>query len=141
MVFGPYWEQAILKHIAGQLVMTQYTVYVGACTAPPMTAGGTNLALAECEAKNTANYTRIPIYTAGWTVVTGSTPAYIRNTNPVTFLTATSCSWGTIGYIALFNTSTILTGECLAWAACTNTVVGTGDTLIFGTQSLSVEVS
>src|SRR5512144_2436079 len=132
--FGTYGATQILKHLTSQTSLTQQTYWVGACTAAPMTAAGTNLALAECEPRATANYTRIQLGTAAWTTVSGSSPAVVRNTTPITFLTATSCAWGTIAYIALFNTSTILTGEVLAWGACTNTVVGTGDTLITGLQ-------
>lgn len=140
--FGTYWEQQILKHITNQTSMTQGTLWIGACTAAPMTAAGTNLALAECEPRATANYARISINVpAGWTVVSGSSPAVVRNTSPITWLAATSCAWGTIGWLAIFNTSTILTGEVLAWGTCTSVAIGTGDTLTLGTQSLTLQLT
>lgn len=139
--FGTHWEQTILMHITGQTSLTQQTYWIAACTAAPMTGAGTNMALAECEGTATANYTRISINTAGWTTVSGSSPAVTRNTAPVIWQTATSCAWGTIGWIAIMDTSTIGGGDVLAWGACTNTAVGTGDTLRIGTQSLSLQVT
>lgn len=140
--FGTYWETQILKHITSQTSLTAQTYWVAACTAAPMTSAGTNLALAECAtAGNAVGYARVIMGTAAWTVVSGSSPAVVRNSAKITWATAVSPAWGTIAYIALMNTSTIQTGEVLAWGACTQTVVGTGDTLSLGTQSLTLQVT
>ena len=116
--------------------MTQQTYWLAACTAAPMTGAGTNLALAECQQTNTQGYARFGIATNAWTVVSGSGSAAIRNTTTISFPTAVG-AWGTIGWMAVCNTATPRTGEVLGWAAVTNTVVTTGDTLRFITTAFS----
>lgn len=138
--FGTYWETQILKHITGQTSLTSHTFWMAACTAAPMTAAGTNVALGECQT-NAASYARVAIATAAWTTVSGSSPAVVRNSAKISFATAASPGWGTISYLMIMNTSTLGQGEVLAWGACTNTAVGTGDTLALGTQSLALQIT
>lgn len=78
-----------------------------------------------------------------WQAVSGSSPAVARNTTVINFPTAVAAggNWGTIAYIAMLNTSTRQQGDILAWGACTNTVVGTGDTLRIGTASLTISIT
>lgn len=139
--FGGYWQVNILRTITGSQVMTQQTYWLAACTAAPMTAGGTNMALAECQATNTYAYTRYGLATSIWKAVSGSTPASVGNTTIINYNTATPGAWGTIAYLAIMNTSTVRTGDILAWGPCTNTVVGTGDTLRIATGSLVLSIT
>lgn len=138
--FGTYWEQNILRTITGSQVATQQTYWLAACTAPPMTAGGTNVALMEVQT-NSGAYARVAISTNMWQAVSGSSPAVVRNTTIINFATAAGAAWGTVAYFALMNTSTWRQGEVLAWGACTNTTVGTGDTLRIGTASLTISIT
>lgn len=138
--FGGYWQANILRQITGSQVMTQQTYWIAACTVAPMTAGGTNVAL--CEIQTVAGaYTRQAISTNMWQAVTGSSPATVANTAVINWTTAAGAAWGTVAYIAIFNTSTRGQGDILAWGACTNTVVATGDTLRIGTASLVISIT
>lgn len=138
--FGPYWEVAVMRHITGSQNMTQLTVYVGLCTAAPLTAAGSNPALCEC-ATNTGGYTRQGIGTNQWVAVSGSSPAVTYNSASFSWTTSTT-SWGDVLYVALFNTSTINDGNVLAFATMPATkTIGTGDQAILGTQSLSLQLT
>lgn len=139
---GTYWEQNILRQITGSQVMTQQTYWLAACTAPPMTGGGSNVALMECQT-NAGAYARVAVSTNMWQAVSGSSPAVARNTTVINWATAAGAgaAWGTIAYIAMMNTSTRQQGDILAWGACTNTVVATGDTLRIGTASLTISIT
>lgn len=138
--FGPYWEVAVLRNITGSQAMTQYTVYVGLCTAAPLTGAGSNPALCEC-ATNTGGYTRVGIGTNQWVAVAGSSPAVTYNSAAFTWSTSTT-SWGDISYVALFNTSTVNDGNVVAFATAAATkTIATGDQAVLGTQSLALQIT
>lgn len=137
--FGPYWEVAVLRHITGSQAMTQYTVWVGLCTAAPLTGSGSNPAVCECAA--TMNYARVGIATNAWVAVAGSSPAVTYNSAAFTFNTATN-NWGDVLYVALFNTQTVNDGNVVAFATMPATkTIATGDQAVLGTQSLALQIT
>lgn len=138
--FGPYWETAILRHITGSQAMTQYTVWVGLCTAAPLTGSGSNPAVCEC-ATNTGGYSRVGIATDTWGAVSGSSPANTYNSAAYTWSTSTT-SWGDISYVALFNTATVNDGNVIAFATAAATkTIATGDQAVLGTSSLTLQIT
>ena len=139
--FGVYWQQQILSHIADGTVFTQQTLWVALSTSTFWTAAGSDFA----GEPGGAAYARYGINTGLWSAVVsgaiGSSGCYILNSTQFTFAQPTS-NWGTIGYIALCNTSTSGQGYILAWCTAANArTVLTGDTVLVGTGSLQLQVT
>lgn len=147
--FGGYWQSQLLKHILGQATATQQqTNWIALGTSAVFTAGGTNTFEPFTAASAVgAGYSRYPVGTNSFfeaiTVPTAGSlsGAICTNTATLTISAGVASSWGDIGWIAIMNTTTVGTGDVLAWctAAATRTV-STGDQVLIAAGSLSIQV-
>ncbi len=139
--FGTYWQVQILSQLAANSVLTQQTYWIALATGTMWTAAGSDFA----SEPGGGGYARTAINTGLWNATVsgaiGSSGSYITNSTQFTLATPTS-NWGTIGYIALCNTSTSGQGSILAWCTAANArAVLTGDTVVIGTSSLQLQIT
>lgn len=127
-----YTELLTLKYLftADNTITRPTAWYVGLFTAAPSdTGGGTEV--------SGGSYSRQQV--TAWTVATagdGTTTA--KNTNTITFTTATA-SWGTITHLGVFTAST--SGTLLFYGAVSpNKVIDNGDTFQITVENLSIEL-
>lgn len=140
--FGGYWDQQVLKHIAGQTAWTNQTYFMCLFTGNPLTAAS-NIN-GECVTPTVdGGYTRMAIGTgAFWDTVgaPATASASVANTASLTF-PAAATSWGTISYLVISNTSTVNNGLVCAWCDVTTPgTVSTGVTAIIGTNSVTMSL-
>ena len=147
--FGGYWQSQILNSLVNNTTLTHtQTMWVALGTSAVFTAGGTNTFEPFTAASAAgAGYARYGIGTGScFEAVTVPTAgslsgAVATNTATLTISAGTTSSWGDIGWIAIMNTTTVGTGDVLAWctAAATRTV-STGDQVLIAAGSLSIQV-
>lgn len=142
--FGTYWQGNILKDRLGQATATQQTLFLALGTQTLWTAAGT---APSWECSNDGGYARYPIGTNSmFEAVTNATlapssGAIATNTATLTISAGTTSDWGSVCIIALMNTTTVGTGDILAWCTAAATrVVAKGDQVLIAAGSLSIQV-
>ena len=129
--FSDYLENKVLDHVTGKTAFNKPTSYVALSTADPKDDVST---LAEPAG---ANYQRVTTAGADWNAANAGS---VTNANAITFPQA-SGSWGTITYVALFDSASPGGNMLLSGTVSPTQAVAANNTISFpaGTLTLSLD--